>query len=230
MPLQPPPWLESALAVREAPVLRQSANGRDTFGPPPVEADTASTMHDIITALRKEHSNITQLLDILDHQVARFDRGEDPDYEIIESIVDYFQSFPDLYHHPKEDLVFRRLQERDPAAAARVGDLQREHEDLAARTRAFASGVRAVLDEAQVPRQSLRDWARAFIDGQRDHMQREERLFFPAAQQCLTAEDWADIKLRMTDHEDPLFGADVGRRYESLHRDIVAWARGTRTG
>jgi hemerythrin-like domain-containing protein len=211
-------------------VLRQIMSGRETLGPPPVEADTALHMHDIIAALRKEHSNITQLLDILDHQVAKFDRGEDPDYEIVESIVDYFQSFPDLYHHPKEDLVFRRLQQRDAAAAARVGDLQREHEDLAARTRAFASGVRAVLDEAQVPRQALRTWAREFIDGQREHMQREERLFFPAALRSLTAEDWADIKLRMTDHEDPLFGADVGRRYESLHRDIVAWARGNRTG
>lgn len=184
-------------------------------------------MHDIVTALRKEHSNITQLLDILERQIERFDRGDDPDYEIIESIVDYFQSYPDLYHHPKEDLLFRRLEQRAPEAAARVGDLRKEHEDLAVRTRQFAAGVRAVLDEAQVPRKALRDWARQFIDEQRRHMQHEEAHFFPAAVRSLTEQDWADISSRMTDHDDPLFGADVGRRYEVLHRDIIAWARQT---
>ncbi len=207
-------------------MLPHTVYGSASLGAGSVETDATATMHDIMTLLRQEHSNIRQLLEILDHEVAKFDRGEDPDYAIIESIVDYFQSFPDLYHHPKEDLVFRRLCQRDAAAAAAVGDLQREHEDLAARTRAFASGVRAVLDEAQVPRQSLRTWAREFIDGQRAHMRGEERLFFPAAQRCLTAEDWADIKQQMTDHEDPLFGAGVGRRYEALHRDLVTWARG----
>jgi hemerythrin-like domain-containing protein len=109
-------------------------------------------MTKVIAALRKEHSNITQLLDILERQVAIFDRGGSPDFGIVEAVVDYFQSYPDLYHHPKEDLVYQKLQQRDPAAAERVGDLRREHEELAARTRDFASGVQAVLDEAQVSR------------------------------------------------------------------------------
>ena len=182
-------------------------------------------MNTIVAALRKEHSNITQLLDILDRQMSTFDTGGAPDYEILESIIDYFQSYPDLYHHPKEDLIYRRLRQRHPIIAAEVGDLQDEHELLAARTRAFATGVRAVLDEAQTPRHALQPLARAFIDQQRDHMQREERIFFPAALTLLTPEDWADIEQRMTDHDDPLFGSDVGRRYETLHRDVVRWAR-----
>jgi hypothetical protein len=31
-------------------------------------------------------------------------------------------------HHPKEDLVFGKLENRDPAAAAKSGDLAREHQ------------------------------------------------------------------------------------------------------
>lgn len=185
-------------------------------------------MSDVITALRQEHANIGQLLDILERQVAVFDRGGSPDYDIVEGVIDYFQSYPDLYHHPKEDLVFQKLKLRDPAAVERVGDLRHEHEELAARTREFAAGVRAVLEEAQVSRESFDQWARRFIGLQRDHMDREERLFFPAARAALTSEDWADIEARASDQEDPLFGSDVGHRYEALRRDILQWERETK--
>lgn len=185
-------------------------------------------MSDVIAALRKEHANISQLLDILERQVAIFDRGGSPDYDIVEGVIDYFQSYPDLYHHPKEDLVFQKLQMRDPAAVERIGDLRKEHEELACRTRDFAAGVRAVLDEAQVARESFGQWARRFIDLQKDHMNREERFFFPSAHEALTAEDWADIAARASDQEDPLFGTEVGNRYEALRRDILQWEQETK--
>ena len=35
----------------------------------------------------------------------------EPDYEVIQGIVDYFLTYPSQYPHPKEDLVFRRLEE-----------------------------------------------------------------------------------------------------------------------
>ncbi len=182
-------------------------------------------MTQLIAALRKEHANIGQLLDILERQVALFDRGETPDYDIVLGVVDYFQSYPDLYHHPKEDLVYQKLQLRDPEAAQQVGDLRQEHEELAARTREFAAAVRAVLDEAQVSRTSFSEWARRFVQVHRDHMAQEERLFLPAARAALTPEDWADISARVADQDDPLFGEEVGGRYEALRRNILEWER-----
>lgn len=182
-------------------------------------------MTDIIAALREEHAHIGQLLDILERQIAIFDRGEVPDYDIVEGVVDYFQSYPDLYHHPKEDLVYQRLQERDPEAAATVGDLRQEHDDLAARTREFAEAIRAVLDDAQVPRESFGQWAHRFIDFQRRHMTHEERTLLPLARAALTSDDWAEIEARCRDQEDPLFGSEVGDRYEALRRDILSWER-----
>lgn len=180
-------------------------------------------MHDVVAALRQEHSNISQLLDILEHLIAEFEAGGAPDYDAIEGILDYFQSYPDLYHHPKEDLVYQKLKVRAPGAMAT--DLRREHEELATLTRNFAGAVRAVLDEAQVPRDALGRWARQFIDRQREHMHMEERTFFPAARRALTPDDWNEIRTRMTDQEDPLFGVGVGGRYEQLRRGILRWSR-----
>jgi hemerythrin-like domain-containing protein len=82
----------------------------------------------IIERLSQEHRNIEKLLAILERELEVFDRGDRPDYEVIRAVISYFEVYPEVYHHPQEDLVFARLRTRDPAAAAKVGDLAREHE------------------------------------------------------------------------------------------------------
>ena len=182
-------------------------------------------MTEIIRVLRHEHGNITRLLKALERQIVVFDQAGEPDYDIIDGVIDYLLSYPDLYHHPKEELVLAKLRERDPAAADAVGDLRNEHEEIAARTREFAAGVRAVLEEAQVPRGSLDRWAQNFIGLQLRHLEMEEMMFFPAALKALTPEDWAELEAKMTDEDDPLFGRNVGERYKALHRNILEWER-----
>ncbi len=90
-------------------------------------------MHEILEMLCQEHRDTVGLLNALEKQVATFERGDAPDYEVIGATLEYFLNFPDLHHHPKENLVFTKLRERDASAAASVGDLHREHEELAAR-------------------------------------------------------------------------------------------------
>ncbi|MBL8659022.1 MAG: hemerythrin domain-containing protein [Rhodospirillales bacterium] len=185
-------------------------------------------MAEIISALHREHANIVTLIRTLEWQVKEFEQARSPDYDIIEGVIDYFLGYPDLYHHPKENLIYAKLRERDPAAATKMGDLQAEHEQIAARTREFAAGVRAVLDEAQVPRESFKRWAHNFIDFQLKHLEMEERNFFPAAEKALTEADWAELDARMVSEEDPLFGEHVGTQFETLRETVLRWQREVR--
>jgi hemerythrin-like domain-containing protein len=171
-----------------------------------------------IDLLRQEHDNIATLLRTLEWQIAAFKDDSHPDYEVIRATLDYFRSFPDICHHPKEDLIFAKLRERDPAAAEKIGDLRKAHEQLAARAREVAAGVRAVLDEEEVSRDAIVRWASDFIDQQREHMKIEESTFFPAAERILTAKDWSDLTALMTRADDPLFGVQVGARFEQLRK------------
>src|ERR1700726_820799 len=81
----------------------------------------------IIERLSQEHRNIEKLLAILERELEVFDRGDRPDYEVVRAVISYFEVYPELYHHPQEDLVFAKLRTRDPVAAAKVGDLAGEH-------------------------------------------------------------------------------------------------------
>jgi hemerythrin-like domain-containing protein len=59
----------------------------------------------IIERLSREHRNIERLLVILEHELDIFDRGARPDYEVIRAIISYFEVYPEVYHHPQEDLL-----------------------------------------------------------------------------------------------------------------------------
>ena len=66
----------------------------------------------IIERLSREHRNIERLLAILEREIEMFDRGGRPDWEIIRAIISYFELYPEVYHHPQEDLVFAKLRIR----------------------------------------------------------------------------------------------------------------------
>lgn len=182
-------------------------------------------MTDVIRILRQEHANIFKLIRVLERQVALFEKAGRPDHDIIEGIADYFLSFPDLYHHPKENLVFAKLIRRDPEAARQIGDLQREHEEIASLTRDFTAAARSLLVDEPSSGTPFEKRARDFIGFQKRHMEKEERDFFPTALKVLTREDWLELEAKMTDQEDPLFGERVGERYEALHANILQWER-----
>ncbi len=185
-------------------------------------------MTDIIDSLHEDHATLAKLLDTLERQLGLFDEGEIPDYDIVRGVVNYCLDYPDLYHHPKEDLVLARLKAADPVAAAAIGDLAAEHQDLAALTRRFADAIDAILQDIQVPRGPFEDAARRFLEAYRAHMNKEERAFLPAARRALGAADWAEIDARLSKPEDPLFGAPGAERFAALRQDILYWAQEAR--
>ena len=176
----------------------------------------------IIELLSREHRNIENLLAVLERELEIFDRGGRPDYEVIRAIVSYFEVYPEVYHHPQEDLVFAKLGTRDPAAAAKVGDLAREHRKGADRLRQVAHAVDLVLMGGEILRGKVHAIIRDFIESERRHMTMEDRhFFFPAALKALEPEDWTEIASTLTARKDPLFSDIVEARFDALRAHIL---------
>ena len=186
-------------------------------------------MSNIIQILLEEHRNIDKLLLVLEHELEVFDRSEEPDYEILRAVIEYFQDYPENCHHPKEDVVFEKLKLRDPAAAARVGDAEAEHKIETQRLRRLVEAVEEILAGREFLRQTFHDVVFDFIKHQRQHMDKEELLLFPAAVQRLRPEDWAAIDARLEDRKDPLFNGAVETKFQALQRTILRWQRETET-
>ena len=175
----------------------------------------------IIELLSQEHRNIERLLAVLERELEIFDRGGRPDYEVIRAIVSYFEVYPEVYHHPQEDVVFAKLKLRDPTAAAKVGNLALEHQEGAERLRRVAQAVDSVLADREIFRQTVDHIVRDFIEHQRHHIMMEDRDFFPAALKALKPHDWTEIASTLTSHEDPLFSEAAEETFDAVRARIL---------
>jgi len=176
----------------------------------------------IIDILRDEHCNIEKLLLVLEQELCVFNRAERPDYHVVQSVIEYFQDYPDCCHHPKEDMIFEKLKARDPITAASIGDLEVEHEKGSKRLGRVARTVESVLADREILRQTVDAIIRDFIDHERQHMAMEERVLFPAAVEVLLPQDWAEIRARLTARKDPL-GTALEAKYRLLRHLILQW-------
>jgi hemerythrin-like domain-containing protein len=184
-------------------------------------------MSRLIEILTEEHRNIEMLLRVLEQELGIFDRSEPPDYEILQAIIQYFQDYPETCHHPKEDMVFNKLKVRNPAAAKRIGDIEAEHQIETTRLRRLAEAIEAILAGREFLRQTFHNLVRDFIEHQRQHMDKEDRLLFPAAAKALKPEDWAEIDAQLNNRKDPLSNGEREKSLNVLQRTILQWERET---
>jgi len=184
-------------------------------------------MTKILDEIRDDHRNMARVYDLLGRELNTFKEGGRPDYDLVEIILEYCLHYPDLCHHPKEDLIFEKLQARDPATANIIGNLKREHEELSTLTWRFSCAVMNVLDDQTLPRDWFLDVANDYLSFSRNHMQMEEVLFFPAARKTLAPEDWAELDDTREMVEDPLFGEGIQKKYEGLYQEIMNWEGGS---
>ena len=80
-------------------------------------------MSAIIEQLNQEHANMSRILDLLEHEIEAFGRGEVADFHLVQEIMDYCLDYPEACHHPKEDAIYAVMIDRRPNLANKIADL-----------------------------------------------------------------------------------------------------------
>lgn len=167
----------------------------------------------LMDALHQEHGTIGKLLDILDRELG----GEaPPDIELLHEVMAYLRTYPDQYHHPKEDLIYQALCRHDQSLSPAIGDLEAEHEELAILTQELAQVVEQGRRDGRVDADGLAVLGRTFLDYYRQHIAKEERWFFPDAERMLGAREWSELEAKVSDATDPIYTGGVSHRLRSL--------------
>jgi hemerythrin-like domain-containing protein len=175
----------------------------------------------IIDQLQMDHRNMRLLLGILEEQLDLYRAGSPPDFDLMEQIIEYTLHYPSLIHHPREDLLFRRLLARDPGSRLVIGDLIADHAELAQLVQRLAAAVHNVARDVELPREWFENLVRDYIAKTRQHMDAEERGLFPRLLAALADSDWAELDGLVAQGRDPLFGSEVEKHYLRLHRRIL---------
>lgn len=176
-----------------------------------------------LEVLRQEHRQMSRLLDLLERQLDLMATGAAPDTELLTEICDYFRSFPDLYHHPKEELIIRRLLERDAPGASELAVLTGEHEDGSQDLSRLSRALVDMLMEPETRRSAFESTARAFLDSERRHMAWEDGRFFEIAESGLDASDWSEIDAKIGRLKYPAFERAAEARFKAMGNVLERW-------
>ncbi len=179
-------------------------------------------MSDIVLMLRLEHRNMERVLACFETRVDTLAAGGPLDRLFLGSIVEYFLTFPDRAHHPKENLLHALLARRHPPSAAAVGDLRKEHAGQARDAHRLALRLDDAYFGQAEARQRFVEAARAFTRAQLRHIEMEESLFFPASLRHLGADEWDNIDFAVFDDPDPLFRVDAEAQFRALQAAILS--------
>jgi len=167
--------------------------------------------HKAVKIIHDEHRALGAVVRGLRYLAQQAEQGLAPNYRLLWTMVRYVVAFPQAFHHPvEESQIFAVIGQRTNAADAVLAELREQHHDDLT---LLASVIIALGDmEGGAPGAAPR-FAQAvdrFADLTWEHMQVEENVLLPIAEQVLTPEDWTRVSEAFAANGDPRFSAADG--------------------
>lgn len=173
----------------------------------------------ILAELREDHRNIAQLLSLVETELKAVEHGETPDLELLHDVMQYMIIYSDAIHHPREDLVYQELHERDETLASGLEKVEADHRDIAELSLALRNDIEAMTSGVEIRRDRVLADMGEYVDKLRQHMEWEERDLFARADALGVKED-VDIDLARLSLVDPVFGEISHSLFDNLRRHL----------
>ena len=205
-----------------------AAKAGATATPEAIDLQAFAAQHDsdvpeapMLASLRGEHRHIASVLALLSDHLNAIERSELVNTHVVYEILDYMVTWPDRFHHPREDVIFAYAADVDARLAQDRRRLEKEHDALARAGKELLHTIerwrRGAADGSEVVR-----LGREYVQSHYRHMSFEESDVFPAIDVVLNRNDWrelaADDQLRPVG--DPVFGRRVQREFRNLARKL----------
>jgi hemerythrin-like domain-containing protein len=175
----------------------------------------------LMKTLHAEHAHMSMVMQVFKEQLVAIECGEVVDTHVVYEVMDYMVTWPDRFHHPREDLIYARVAEIDPGALDDVDTLQRDHDNTAQVGRQLLKLIENWrLGEAAGSEVVTR--GREYISHIYEHMNVEEKLIFPKVEATLTPRDWFELSEddQLQGVSDSVFGPRVQREFRNMARKL----------
>ena len=182
-------------------------------------------MPDTLAQWHTDHLNFAKLLNVLEAELDLFHKGDSPNYELMLDVMFYMTHYPDVLHHPREDLAFAKIKAREKSAGPTVDELSEQHMQLRKLGEELVGALSDIVNGSISSRERVESSGRAYVANFSSHMRTEETTILPMAAKLLRAKDWSEIKAAIQHIDDPLFGNAAEKRYAAIHQQIAKQAR-----
>ncbi len=176
--------------------------------------------------LVEEHTLILQALDALEQKLSQLERGAPADRVYFEKAVEFLRTFADKCHHGKEEhLLFKTMVDRGfPREVGPIAVMLHEHEVGRAFVRGIAEAAASAPGDPGAARRIIEN-GRGFIQLLRAHIDKENTILFPMADNILGPEDQVYLEKEFERFETEETGAGVHEASLKLLEELKAGAR-----
>lgn len=168
-----------------------------------------------------EHRFAVHVLALMEQEARALDENRRPDVLLLHQALHFFVHVLDLVHHPREELIFARMQARTDAATLKIiHGLHEGHRQLSEAGRCLLQQVDGTTPvRGKRRRKALGRELASYCAGMRQHMRVEETEIDEPALNLLTQDDWGRIAAQLAGLPTPICGIDEAPEYRwLLHR------------
>jgi hemerythrin-like domain-containing protein len=186
--------------------------------------DAAAAAADFMMLLREDHAGLSRVLREIDAQRSLLRAAPGAARPVLAEALRYLLVYQHSIHHPREDQLFARVRAREPRLYSNMRRLVHEHRvghEVAERLAGELS--RATLTQLQGRvGERFANQLHQYVQKTRDHMRREEAVFYTGSERVLRASDWTALMAGPTPRDparDPQrFAARYPRLAEQMSR------------
>jgi len=168
--------------------------------------------------LMDEHRVIERVLDALAVAADRLARGDPIDATFFLDAAEFIRGFADgCHHHKEEGVLFPAMHAAGmPTHGGPIGVMLAEHEEARALTRALREGAQRMASGDRAAVAQVVNAAREYVRLLRAHIQKEDQILFPMADQAIPASQHARVEQEFDRVEREESGADAHTKYHAL--------------
>lgn len=146
-------------------------------------------------ALRDDHAGLSRVLREIEVQAAALGNAPETARAVLGEAMRYLLVYQHSVHHPREDRLFARIRARQPALFESMKRLVFEHRVGQQRAESLARDLRRATPAMLRGRPGTRIARQLsdYVRHTREHMRREEQVFYSGAERVLTASDWGAL-------------------------------------
>ena len=150
----------------------------------------------LMTGLRTDHRNMALLLDLLDMETERLAASEEPAYDFVQELMRYMTEYPDVVHHPKENLIYRHLKSLHPDIDDNLKRVETDHRHIEESGLKLKIDIEAMSDGAYLNRDEIIANLRHYIEKLREHMCWKRKTCLRSPTNCRTTATGQQLYLR----------------------------------
>jgi hemerythrin-like domain-containing protein len=180
-------------------------------------------MNRSIEMMMGEHRLIEQVLGALQTCVDTLSAGTPVPRATVAGFADFFQNFADKCHHGKEeDRLFVKMNQFGfPREYGPIGVMLAEHAEGRRHVRALAEVGQGTGPLSAPEQQAVVAHATAFIPLLGSHIQKEDNILYPMAQQAIPPADFEKLDAACADFEHEVLGAAQVQRLKDLALELI---------